>query len=965
MTTARPNSLLDLDLLAELIDKHYKATGVPVGLFDVNGQNLISTGGTMLCEQFYRKSPETFRQCRNDKAELAKIIGDKEYYEYICPHGLRNVAMPIRLGNQIIGIIVFGRFLYDDDEINRSKHAAHARQYDFDKDEYFAAIREIPRFSRERIANIIDYYITITHIITNLAQKNRDLIEKNLIKEQYEATIREKERRYRLITENSDDVIWTLDTDMRIEYVSPAVSQILGYTQQEFIESALEDLIDSGNITDIRNSLNNIVTNPSSPRHQFPDIYEIKHIKKDGERIWCEVIIRGIFNERSELEGLLVISREIQIRKSIEQSLRNNLSFLQILIDTIPNPIFYKDANLNYTGCNSAFLEFTGLELKKIIGRSASDLFEKDLANIYNRADRELLERGGSQTYETRARRADGQLREVQYVKAAYSDNNNEKAGLVGILIDITEHKKILSDLRNSEERFKLLFEFAPDAYYMNDLKGVLLDGNRAAEKMIGAKRDQLIGKKMLDLDLLPKKYLPLAAANLARALLGMKTGPDEFELRCRDGRLIETEITTYPVKINNRTVVLGIARDITERKQAEKALRESEEKYRATVEQSAEGIYIMDIESRKIIETNPTLQDLLGYSSAELIGRPVYDIVGHQQSDVDWHIKKVIGERQMKIDERQYIRKNGEPVDVEVSGSIITYSGKTALLVVSRDITDRKQAEQEMKKLIEELRISNVTIEKNANELIELNEKLKDSEEKLKDLNERKDKFFSIIAHDLKSPFQGFLTLSKGLTMRADSLEKDEITEIADDMYESASNLFKLLENLLLWSRLQRRTIEIEPDYFMLNEIVDENIKLFGQAARNKNIGMVNKVSDSAFVYADMKMADTIIRNLMSNAIKFTREGGKITISANKKDSMIHIAVQDTGVGIEPERIEKLFKIGGKTSTFGTANEKGTGLGLALCRELVEKNLGTIMAESRPGKGTKFIFTLPAIISD
>jgi PAS domain S-box-containing protein len=1090
MPSENITKLLDIDLLDDLLAKHYRATGVPVGVFDARGNPILSAGMKKICTKFHKASEESASLCAQSQEELKDITPEEEYREYICPHGLRNIGIPIKLDGKIIAIMKFGQFFYEDEIPDKQLFEQNAARFGFGKEEYLEALNEVPSFGRQHIANIIDYYISIVHIIVNLAEKNKELEEKRRIKEDYEQRISETNKKFRLITENSDDVIWTVDKNLDISYVSPSVETILGYSPIEFKSLAFDEFLDGKYLEDVIASFRNIAENPDNPRHQFPDIFEIKHIKKDGEKIWCELVIKALFNSKGQLEGMLSISREIQIRKSIEQSLRNNLSFLQTLIDNIPNPIFYKDADLNYTGCNRAFEKFIGLERKKIIGRNVFELFDQDLANIYDRADRDLLAEGGNQVYDAKARRADGEIRDVRYYKATYLNDEGEKGGIVGILIDITDQKNMVEELRNSEERFKILFEYAPDAYYMNDLKGRFIDGNLAAEKLIGLKRSELIGKNMLELNLMPKKFLPLAAANLARALLGVQTGPDEFVLNRQNGSHVQVEISTYPVKINNRTVVLGIARDITERKQAEealrqseqkyrtlfetaaegimtisypdgkivdindsalkmidykrkemhtltaddfvnitdieslkndfdrqirehdyfakemkwitksgkvfpvavsakmftmynkpmvqliarditrqkqaeKAMRESEQKYRATVEQSAEGIYIMDIESRKIIESNLTLQNLLGYSSGELIGKPVYDIISHPKDDIDWHIDRVIENKQLKIDERKYRRKDGSTIDVEVSGSIITYSGKTALLVVSRDITERKIAEQELKKLVEDLRVSNETIEKNANELIALNEKLSESEEKLQDLNARKDKFFSIIAHDLKSPFQGFLLLSKGLSMQIDSMPREEINEVARDMYVSAKNLFKLLENLLLWSRLQRRTIETEPDYFQLNEIVVDNIELFSQQAQNKSINLENRVDNEAFVYADMKMIDTIIRNLISNAIKFTPEGGTLEISAKNMGTKTEISVSDSGVGIEPERITNLFRIGENTSTFGTGNEKGTGIGLALCKELVEKNGGEIYVESTVGKGTSFRFTLPSIIQE
>ncbi|MGM0621159.1 MAG: ATP-binding protein [Bacteroidota bacterium] len=244
---------------------------------------------------------------------------------------------------------------------------------------------------------------------------------------------------------------------------------------------------------------------------------------------------------------------------------------------------------------------------------------------------------------------------------------------------------------------------------------------------------------------------------------------------------------------------------------------------------------------------------------------------------------------------------------------------------------------------------------------LIKLKTKLEKSEKQLKQANADKDKFFTIIAHDLKSPFNGLLGLTTLISERFDELPPQEMKNLLLELKNSAANVYALVEGLLSWSQIQTGKISYNKEKTDLSEISTKVEEQFVISAQNKNIIIEQQVEKNTFAIADEKSISTVLRNLVSNAIKYTNPGGKITVSAKQKDNRIEISVSDTGVGMNNAKLEKLFSISEKNSQPGTANEKGTGLGLILCKEFVEKNDGTIWAESEPGKGSRFIFTLPA----
>jgi len=238
--------------------------------------------------------------------------------------------------------------------------------------------------------------------------------------------------------------------------------------------------------------------------------------------------------------------------------------------------------------------------------------------------------------------------------------------------------------------------------------------------------------------------------------------------------------------------------------------------------------------------------------------------------------------------------------------------------------------------------------------------EKLIQTNDKLKTLNATKDKFFSIIAHDLKNPFNSILGFCEIILMKYDSMKEEKKKQLIQVVYDSAQNVFELLENLLQWSRSQTDTISFQPEEFIVNDIIQSNIVLTRNLVEEKNLKIEYNLQKEIKVYADKNMIKTVVRNLITNAIKFTEEGG-IFIEVAENKSQTEISIRDTGVGIDAGKLNSLFDIGGMQSTQGTRGESGTGLGLILCKEFIQKNNGNIFVRSEIGKGSTFEFTLPA----
>jgi len=244
--------------------------------------------------------------------------------------------------------------------------------------------------------------------------------------------------------------------------------------------------------------------------------------------------------------------------------------------------------------------------------------------------------------------------------------------------------------------------------------------------------------------------------------------------------------------------------------------------------------------------------------------------------------------------------------------------------------------------------------------EQIKYEEVLRKSEAELRETNAAKDKFFSIISHDLKNPFNSILGLSNLLVEQIKEKDYEGIEEYAGIIQKSSTRVYELLMNLLEWSRSQTGRMEFSPEYIELAALINEIVELLSDSAQQKSITIIKEFPGNMIVFADHAMISTILRNLISNAIKFTRLGGQIVISADKKPDELTVSISDNGIGIKKEAIGKLFRIDENLSTVGTKNEKGTGLGLILCKEFIEKHGGKIWVESEVGKGSTFYFTIP-----
>jgi len=375
---------------------------------------------------------------------------------------------------------------------------------------------------------------------------------------------------------------------------------------------------------------------------------------------------------------------------------------------------------------------------------------------------------------------------------------------------------------------------------------------------------------------------------------------------------------------------------EIAERQRAEQALSRTEETFFNAINNTTEAIALFDADDGLVVWNKAYTKHWRGANENRL--KPGVTVEELLRSRVyAGEAPEAIGREEEYIAERMALHQtSGVQLEIQredrwfiLRGSRTREGGR---VVVITDITEQKNAERALQGQRDELQI----------------------------LNQQKNTFFSIISHDLKGPFNSLLGYSRVMSGKDMTIDPEKMAEYGRAVNTSAEQVFELLENLLEWSRLQMDQLEFEPNVIDLKDIIDVNLELFTPIAKEKSVRLTGNGIQSLHIIADAQMVHTVVRNLINNAIKFTPAKGNVTVGVRRNKKWAEIEVSDTGVGISASRAERLFHLDEKTSTVGTGGETGTGLGLHLCKKLIEKQGGQIRFESTEGEGSAFHITLP-----
>ena len=493
------------------------------------------------------------------------------------------------------------------------------------------------------------------------------------------------------------------------------------------------------------------------------------------------------------------------------------------------------------------------------------------------------------------------------------------------------KYEQDFAELKNAEAEIKTILRTAMDGFCLLDQQGRILEINDSYCTMIGYSREELL--KMSIKEILAGNAVDIIKKVTKKVL---ENGSDYFESKhkCKDGKEIDIAASVNFIK-EEQVKFFCFLRDITRQKQTEAELHENENIFKELFDKAPIGYHELDSQGR-ITRINHTELDMFSYTEDEMVGQYVWKFVNDEEKSHQRVLEKLKGLLPPSVGaEIEYRRKDLTTFPASVEDSILRDANDNVIgmRTTVQDITNRKKAEQEIQSLNEQLLKS----------------------------NSEKDKFFSIIAHDLKSPFHGFLNLTQTIVEDAGKLSIQELAQLGTAMHHSADNLFKLLQNLLEWALMQKGSISLLQKDILLTNMIAEYVEAFKVRSEQKGISIVNLVKDPIHAYADEKMINSVLLNLLSNAVKYTGQNGVITIIAKETENkMIEVSVRDTGTGMSKSIVDKLFIIGEKTGRKGTDGELSTGLGLLLCKEFINKNAGEIWVESEDGVGSNFYFTLP-----
>jgi PAS domain S-box-containing protein len=687
-------------------------------------------------------------------------------------------------------------------------------------------------------------------------------------------------------TENLDEIIGKTHADFYpLEYATNILKD------DKHILSSGKSIIDKEELgIDMNGNFIQFLTSKVPFKNPDGEIAGIVGISRDITKIKeAEIKLQEQSNFLKEANVLLEERQEEIEQQSNELSAQNHIlenekNLLRTLIDRLPDFIYIKDTESRFITANKKILEvMKARSLKNLEGKTDFDFYSKEIAQLYYDDEQKIIKSGMPIiNKEEIGFDVNGNNRVISTSKVPYYDSEGRVLGIVGIGRDITEHKEIQEQLKKQ----------ADDLKEVNVLLEERQEEIQNQSESLNEHNHQLNNER-----------------NLLRTLIDNM--PDFIYIKDKESRFLTVNKRQMEVwHVNSLDKIVGKTDfDLAHTKEAAE-------------------LYFND--ERKIIAT-----------AKPLINK---EEIGFDEND---------RERVISTTKVPFFDANGE-----IAG----------IVGIGRDITKQKNAEKQLREQAQNLQEVNVLLEERQEKIQfqseEINKQatsLKKANVQLEHLNATKNKFFSIIAHDLKNPFQAIFGFSELLMRNFTDFDDPQKMELLTMIKTSSESAYNLLENLLQWARTQTDRIKYNPANIDMQELISQNIELSRASAEKKHIDIIEKIEGKAEAHADKNMINLVIRNILSNAIKFTDEEGKIIIRCYEKDAKeLAISIKDSGIGISKENIKKLFRIDEYFSTSGTAGESGTGLGLIICKEFIEKNQGEISIESDLETGTTFSFTLP-----
>lgn len=636
---------------------------------------------------------------------------------------------------------------------------------------------------------------------------------------------------------------------------------------------------------------------------------------------------------------IIITCSDITDRTVSENKLKSSEETLRVIINQAGELICTIDISGDILYANNTFCEKLGYSTEEIIDQNITKFIEPGYlsSNVFEIS---LFDQNKTKIELPLITKKGESIPSLAYFTSSAVEKSGKKIYTV-YFVDISDKFLVNKKL----ELYNALIESASDGIVLLSQGRIVLCNDSFSEIFGFKNKSDLTGQQMLDL--ISNDDI-LKVAEYLQLLDGNKNAPGRFDFlgRRKNSSQFFAEVTAATFSQDKKTYIVFVTRDVTERKRAQQAIRESEEKYRNITENIDDFLYTFE-RTGKILRPvfyTSSVEKITGYSQAEFLidSRLILKIIHPDDFEAaKKFLKKLLkssvqnsGEFELRI-----IHKNGNIVWIRNKINLVRSRDGLINKVYGliSDITLRKKAQDELKK----------------------------STDNLIKLNETKDRFISIISHDLRTPFSSILGFTD-LLLHDEGLSEEEKRQYVEFIRESSQSMLQLVNSLLDWTRIQTGRIKFEPEKTDGNKIIENSINTLIGTAIQKNIKITSEVQEELQIFADKGLLLQVFNNLISNAIKFTRPGGSIIISGRPSAHMrfYEFSVKDTGTGIKKENLDKLFNVDTKFSSEGTAGEKGTGLGLSLVKEIIEKHGGDITVKSEYGFGSNFVFTIPVASS-
>jgi len=675
----------------------------------------------------------------------------------------------------------------------------------------------------------------------------------------------------------------------------------------------------------------------------------MEHTFHDGNGGVRNIEVHGypIFDAKGRVTQMIEYSLDVTERKKIENELQESQRFSSNLLQNSPNPIVVLDPDTSVRYVNPAFEKLTGFNLADILGLKAPlPWWPEEQGEKISAAIIKAMAKGGTRS-EHIFQKKNGERMWVALNSAMIKHGGKPLYFLINWL-DITDIKNMQEVLRESEERLESMFDSVTDSIVVAKLDGTILKVNESAVKMHGfASQYEMVGKNALSLTT-PRDRKKMTG-KMKKALKEGTIRGMECTLLRADGSEFPGELSTSALQDSSGKAFghITIARDITGRKEMLEALRESEEKFSKAFRASPDAIAITRLRDGLFIEVNDNFLTTTGYAREEVINHGANEIgLWAKAKDREKMLKILKEEGRVHNEEFEFRKKSGELRIWLFSSESIDIGNDPCLISMTIDITERKRAEDALKQKMEELRIAY---------------------QKLKELDQLKDSFLSTVSHELRTPLTSIKSFSEILLTYDE--DKETQKEFLNIIKEESDRLTRLINDFLDISKIESGRMQWEPVELSVPEVVKTAINATQALAAKANLEVKTEISPRLpTVMCDKDRLLQVVTNLLSNSIKFTPEGGKIKVKARirkrseskGKADMVVVSVTDSGIGIDSKDHEGVFEKFKQVGDTLTDKPKGTGLGLPICKEIIEHFGGKLWVESALGKGSTFLFTLP-----